>query len=211
MLRNPDRPSNWEEPGVPDGLAGEWPDIVASGLAEVAAGLTEEYKSDRKTLSDALASLNALINKQEVEAALQLSVSRETAATAVETAAAVGTAAAPGTAAAVGTATAVAAAMPPAMKECSICLDAPREVRFPCGHALVCVSCLSAIRARARTKSIEASDATRSVAERAAAREEAVARCPTCRAAIGPSPIAERGAQLAMASTFVQPAVPKRI
>ena len=31
---------------------------------------------------------------------------------------------------------------PPAVRECQICMDAPREVRFRCGHASCCQGCL---------------------------------------------------------------------
>ena len=63
---------------------------------------------------------------------------------------------------------------------CIICEAAPREVRFACGHALVCAGCLPVIVERHR-------------------------KCPTCEVAFGAQPVAEHGAHVRAAPTFVLP------
>ena len=63
---------------------------------------------------------------------------------------------------------------------CIVCEDAPREVRFACGHATVCKSCLPDILERHR-------------------------KCPMCNVAFGAQPVAERGAHVRAAPTFVLP------
>jgi hypothetical protein len=63
---------------------------------------------------------------------------------------------------------------------CIICEEAPREVRFACGHALVCNGCLPAI-------------------------VEQYKKCPTCDRPFGAQPVAERGTHVRVAPTFVLP------
>ena len=63
---------------------------------------------------------------------------------------------------------------------CIICEEAPREVRFACGHATVCVGCLPQVLERCR-------------------------KCPTCNVDFGAQPVAERGAHVRTAPTFVLP------
>ena len=63
---------------------------------------------------------------------------------------------------------------------CIVCDDAPREVRFACGHALVCNGCLPAI-------------------------VEQCKKCPTCDRPFGAQPVAERGTHVRGAPTFVLP------
>ena len=63
---------------------------------------------------------------------------------------------------------------------CIICEEAPREVRFACGHALVCNGCLPAI-------------------------VEQYKKCPTCDRPFGAQPVAERGTHVRGAPTFVLP------
>ena len=63
---------------------------------------------------------------------------------------------------------------------CIICEEAPREVRFACGHASVCKSCLPDILERHR-------------------------KCPMCNVAFGAQPVAEHGAHVRAAPTFVLP------
>ena len=63
---------------------------------------------------------------------------------------------------------------------CIICEEAPREVRFACGHATVCAGCLPQVVERCR-------------------------KCPTCDVAFGAQPVAERGAHVRTAPTFVLP------
>ena len=58
--------------------------------------------------------------------------------------------------------------------------EAPREVRFACGHALVCNGCLPAI-------------------------VEQCKKCPTCDRPFGAQPVAERGTHVRVAPTFVLP------
>ena len=63
---------------------------------------------------------------------------------------------------------------------CIICEEAPREVRFACGHALVCNGCLPVV-------------------------VEQCKKCPTCDRTFGAQPVAERGAHVRVAPTFVLP------
>ena len=63
---------------------------------------------------------------------------------------------------------------------CIICEEAPREVRFACGHALVCNGCLPAV-------------------------VEQYKKCLTCDRPFGAQPVAERGAHVRGAPTFVLP------
>ena len=63
---------------------------------------------------------------------------------------------------------------------CIICEEAPREVRFACGHATVCAGCLPEVVERCR-------------------------KCPTCDVVFGAQPVAERGAHVCTAPTFVLP------
>ena len=63
---------------------------------------------------------------------------------------------------------------------CIICEEAPREVRFACGHALVCNGCLPAVVAQYK-------------------------KCPTCARPFGAQPVAERGTHVRGAPTFVLP------
>ena len=58
--------------------------------------------------------------------------------------------------------------------------EAPREVRFACGHALVCNSCLPVVVGQYK-------------------------KCPTCDRPFGAQPVAERGAHVRVAPTFVLP------
>ena len=61
-----------------------------------------------------------------------------------------------------------------------ICEEAPREVRFACGHALVCNGCLPVVVAQYK-------------------------KCPTCDRPFGAQPVAERGTHVRGAPTFVLP------
>ena len=63
---------------------------------------------------------------------------------------------------------------------CIICEEAPREVRFACGHALVCNGCLPVVVAQYK-------------------------KCPTCARPFGAQPVAERGTHVRGAPTFVLP------
>ena len=63
---------------------------------------------------------------------------------------------------------------------CIICEAAPREVRFACGHATVCSACLPSVVDTHR-------------------------KCPTCNTPFGAQPIAEQGAHVQSAPTFVMP------
>ena len=63
---------------------------------------------------------------------------------------------------------------------CIICEEAPREVRFACGHAIVCKGCLLVVVERHR-------------------------KCPMCNVAFGAQPVAEHGAHVRLAPTFVLP------
>ena len=63
---------------------------------------------------------------------------------------------------------------------CIICEAAPREVRFACGHAVVCGACLPSV-------------------------VQQHGKCPTCGAAFGAQPVLEQGQQVAAGPTFVLP------
>ena len=75
---------------------------------------------------------------------------------------------------------AAAAAAAEETRACIICEEAPREVRFACGHALVCNGCLPVV-------------------------VEQCKKCPTCDRPFGAQPVAERGAHVRGAPTFVLP------
>ena len=74
-----------------------------------------------------------------------------------------------------------APAAPTEARMCIICEEAPREVRFACGHATVCKGCLPYVLERHR-------------------------KCPMCDVAFGAQPVAEHGAHVRTAPTFVLPA-----
>ena len=63
---------------------------------------------------------------------------------------------------------------------CIVCEEAPREVRFACGHAIVCKGCLPDV-------------------------VEQYRKCPMCNFAFGAQPVAEHGAHVRTAPTFVLP------
>ena len=83
-------------------------------------------------------------------------------------------------AATVSSSEAEAAAMAEEARVCIICEEAPREVRFACGHALVCNGCLPVVLEQCK-------------------------KCPTCDRPFGAQPVAERGAHVRVAPTFVLP------
>ena len=63
---------------------------------------------------------------------------------------------------------------------CIVCEAAPREVRFACGHAVLCASCLPSV-------------------------VRQYGKCPNCNAAFGAQPVLERGQHVGVAPTFVLP------
>ena len=83
-------------------------------------------------------------------------------------------------AATVSSSEAEAAAAAEEARVCIICEEAPREVRFACGHALVCNGCLPVVVGQYK-------------------------KCPTCDRPFGAQPVAERGAHVRVAPTFVLP------
>jgi hypothetical protein len=79
--------------------------------------------------------------------------------------------------------TAAAAAAAAVAEEARVCIiyeEAPREMRFACGHALVCSACLPVV-------------------------VEQCKKCPTCDWPFGAQPVAERGTHVRGAPTFVLP------
>ena len=66
------------------------------------------------------------------------------------------------------------------LPECILCMDAPREVRFACGHAIVCSGCLPSV-------------------------VQQHCKCPTCGVPFGAEPVMERGRHVGAAPTFVLP------
>ena len=81
-------------------------------------------------------------------------------------------------AAAVSSSEAEAAAAAEEARVCIICEEAPREVRFACGHALVCNGCLPVVLEQCK-------------------------KCPTCDRPFGAQLVAERGTHVRGAPTFV--------
>ena len=108
MLRNPGQHDRWQAPGVPDTAAGEWPPHVVQTLLDLINGLRDEFKEDRMPLPTALRELEAI-----VEAADEARPSQQPT---------------PGHKPEVHGPGAVYP------KECMICLDQPRQVRFSCGQ-----------------------------------------------------------------------------
>ena len=166
MLRRPDQPSAWQSPGVADTSAGEWPPDVACGLARVVAGLKSEYADERMPLAEALTCVEALCSQYE----------------APEIADTQGNAAAPSAT--------VPVSLPPSelmnavplveeVRECVVCLTAPREVRFQCGHACCCSGCVASVVSLDNL-------------------------CPQCRAPLGDSPCVDEGSHIRTQPTFVQ-------
>jgi hypothetical protein len=111
-LRKPEDPANWTAPALPDASAGEWPDDVKIVLATIVAGLTQQYEDERMPLSMALEQLEALCTRH--------GIGEEATAAAL--------------------AAEREARQPPS--ECVVCLDAPRQQRFACGHLLCCADCV---------------------------------------------------------------------
>jgi len=155
MLKWPTQPQRWQPPGVPDVAAGSWDGGASSGLAEVIQGLDEKWAEDRMPLPDVLARLEAMVVAATAASASAGSSSSSSAA-------------------------AEAAAAEEEARVCIICEEAPREVRFACGHALVCNGCLPVV-------------------------VEQCKKCPTCDRPFGAQPVAERGTHVRVAPTFVLP------
>ena len=151
----------WQAPGVPDATAGEWPPDVVAALAEMVAGLTEEYSEDRMPLSEALEKLEEILKTYPAEPP---------------------------------------PAQPEVAKDCEICMERPREVRFACGHCVVCTECLGVIRAAAQTNARKADESLHPKVREDAAKLT-IARCPTCDEPIGEK-LADSGAQLGTEPTF---------
>ena len=153
LLKKPNEPATWAAPGVPDPAAG-WPEESAIAAANVVVGLSfEPFQEDRMPLADAITQLQAALDVGSAAAA--------TAAPAAATAddlEPVAEAAAEAAAAAAGDATLALAAQlggvqiaqpPDPTRECEICQDAPRQVRFACGHCNCCRECAVAVAASA--------------------------------------------------------------
>ena len=152
MHQHPTQPSRWQAPGVPDEQAGSWDEGAMIGLAEIVVGLDAHWEEDRMPLPEVLERLEAMAAASSADAP------------------------------------AAASADDPAMETeelsearmCIICEEAPREVRFACGHALVCNGCLPVVLEQCK-------------------------KCPTCDRPFGAQPVAERGTHVRVAPTFVLP------
>jgi hypothetical protein len=113
LLRKPEDPAKWATPALPDASAGEWPDDVKVGLATMVVGLSfAPFEEERMPLADALEQLEKLC------ACHSIGEEATAAALAAER----------------------EARQPPS--ECVVCLDAPRQQRFACGHLLCCTDCV---------------------------------------------------------------------
>ena len=168
MLKHPTRPERWEAPGVPDQSAGCWPAKVVAQLATMVMGLTEEFAEDRLSLADALEELEQLVQASgAAPAAAPTATSAES------------------TPAVPSDGTGGAAVPTGAPKECVMCLDAPREVRFNCGHAVCCSRCVDKLRVEAQRWATVAADLSTTEHERERASGMAKALCPQCRTPIG--------------------------
>ena len=118
LLRHPNDPSSWHaSSGRPDASAGSWPPSVVATLAAMVARLTMEDEDERMDLSEALHQLEAVVDAPDDDRDEVL------AAAAAE---------------AMLPPNAPLAAEP---RACIVCDDAPREVRFRCGHACCCTHC----------------------------------------------------------------------
>lgn len=116
LIMKPTEPSKWTAPGVPDARAGEWPEAVKVKLACLMKDTScQLFLEDRKPLPEVLEELESLCRDYGV-----------------------------GEAPCADVLAAERAARQP-LSECVICMDAKREVRFACGHALCCRACLEAL------------------------------------------------------------------
>ena len=101
-------------PGCADPRAGEWPEAVSVGLAEIVVGLAwRRHARSRMPLGDALQRLEAMADAASAR---------------------------PGIAAA-AVAARDAGAGDPGGRECVVCMAAPRDVRYRCGHCVCCAPC----------------------------------------------------------------------
>ena len=172
LLRHPDRPEKWQPPGLPDATAGEWPVEVSSELAQVVVGLTEKFPDDRMPLSEALGKTSVAM---DVASSCHPRPLSKTPAT-------------------TGGGGGGGGGGDDDERSCVICEDAPRQVRFRCGHALCCFRCLAGLRESASAKS--AANPSRPMP----------ACCPQCGSPIGEDvDLAESGPQVGAAPTFVMP------
>ena len=192
LLRSADAPERWRPPGVPDARAG-WPPAAAVATVRVVQGLAPLNPYDeRLPLGEAQHALHTALADAPPDPAAELASTRAAAFEWVE--AAVAAPAAPASTAATAAAAAAHAAhaggelragSPPGAeeeRECMVCMEAPREVRFyPCSHASCCRSCAAELRAAARA-------------------------CPVCRQPI--REWADVGRHVASQPTHVQPRRP---
>jgi len=150
LLRSPAEPQAWRRL-----LDGEWPDHVATEVGRLAHALCMPYfREDRLPLPEALRSLNSLLEARHALGASEVS-----------------------SAAAASDAASLAASTIGAneLRCCVICDDAPREVRFRCGHACCCTECAGLVERSGR-------------------------QCPICRGAT--HPLIAAGTHLHDAATF---------
>ena len=195
IVRSPDRPDKWRAPAMADERAGAWPEHVAITIAEIAVGLTEEFKSDRLPLAEALDKLGAALAGTEAEEV-------EAAAPQLHDAASVPSPTLP---AQPSTPPPAHSPEPDEVRNCIICEESPKELRFACGHAVYCRTCFeSRIKPRAAQKARDANNSSLSDEERKRAALEAVVRCPHCQVAVGEAML-ERADDAATAPTFVMP------
>jgi hypothetical protein len=177
LLQSPAEPETWQAPGLPDARAG-WPASVALTLAGVAAGLApNDAYADRLLCVEARRELQAAYEAAGGASPTLVSPS----STPVRSPPPSSSAAGAGTTAPAATTVAAATASVAEGyegRECVICMEAPRQVRFaPCGHAATCRSCAEDLR-------------------------RAHQPCPSCRGEV--SGWADEGRHVALQTTFVQ-------
>ena len=115
LLKHPSSPERWQAPGVPDAAAGAWPMHVVSAMAVMASSLTQDDEDERMPLTHALQKLEAIVAEaggHETAASIEPAVDE----------------------AARGRMATVAEEEVEETRECMLCMSAPREVRFLCGH-----------------------------------------------------------------------------
>ena len=192
LLRHPKVPDMWAVAGVPDPLAGSWPDTVMVEVAEIAAGLLERYQDERMPMVQACDRLAQVVVAHPPAPPPSAATTNTNATLDARATSSDPTASAPHP------------------KECMRCLEKPRSIRFACGHACLCQGCYTIEWAekeeafhRALEVALEAAKALE--AEVGTPQPFQGIGCYICSALVGGRPFAEVGGRVAMGATFVRP------